>query len=691
MTGRGNTAHNFSNRGRGNRNSGPRPNPGPQPNSGQRQNDSRNSSDHKSFPVENRQNLRVPFEEWPSAEEALAMLQKLAPVFLGVGAQPMSAADLPPTVSKSRFPQFWLTDNKLGITQHDLNTARRDGTKRQMTQIFALLTNGMLRCHKSQPSVILVDRASIIKYSRSRPDIAVSADEAQAFFWASSEKAVLILNRSADNTSTYTGEYRKLLPSIGAKHSPTCACSAAMLNNSLPYSYYSTICVPAILLPEPDIRTVPETRYALNETPCYLNRSILFAGPVSTAATATPLIALRQPLARLKREAATSYKISGSSTNLLDKPALLRKLCAELHKPDFRCFTRFFTKDNGDEDNSDFCRFPNRSQQYKSVDIQFAQTPSMDYLLSNAVHVSPFHGLAKCPFCDDTIVMKGIRSLVTHIVTKHRRLKTSVFTCPACVVLSVTKWDSYTRHFDEVHHASTGLLCALYEHNTHSRMAYGVALSAVVTMTAFLPNADETCAETPFSYSLFGGYAPLGEGQDALLLQAIVALQREILPSDVRNNMDEKASTKLATKLIKEEATAAAASASGSRNEQDSKSDTNPLSWVEVAKRSRKPKLSSITVPLGKAVKPQPLNVDSSTAQSHLFDTASATASRRNSYDDFKAPLVMSNMTDYELMGEDHLSDKESQLDEALLDDDCEEERLEPMDTEYNVRMEDDG
>jgi hypothetical protein len=530
-------------------------------------------------------------------------MERLAKQFLSLGPEPRATPSVPATSSATRFPQNFIAEGRMNLTRHDLNAERTDGSKRQMKNLLQLVINGANRAHKCEPPLILVDRALSIKYSSTCPDQSVAVEDAEPYFWLPASKPILILNRDPGLTTPFNGLYRRIQASLPALHStPGCSCPDTKMNNNLPYNLYSTVCMPSAMVPPPDFDAAPELQHAVNQQPALLNRSILYAGPVNTAACAEPQISLRQPLANLRRGKEKPYHITGSKHNLLEYGSLAKKLAAEVMKPDSAVFRKHFAESSGNaDDKGNLHRFPSVDPATATHDFKLSAQDDMDVLLNNSVLVSPFHGVATCPYCFDTVPMDGIQSLVTHLASKHRILKYSWFSCPVCLNPTVTKWSDYEDHFRRRHHNTSGFLMVLMESNTHSRTAMGIALSAVIAMADCLPTypRPEEIDEVKQLYGSYGGYFPVENKNPNVLVATIMANQENCLPEGVLHEINERASARLARQQEKEERVKAAP-----QPDRMSVDDDDVQELFAVVAGRRRHKMPRITAPLRATAQP---------------------------------------------------------------------------------------
>ncbi len=128
---------------------------------------------------------------------------------------------------------------------------------------------------------------------------------------------------------------------------------------------------------------------------------------------------------------------------------------------------------------------------------------SLDSQLSNCVHVAPFTGPHRCPYCDEKVMATGIACLVSHLLLKHRRLQLSWFSCICCMGVNALSWASWVNHWDKFHRAATSLMVVLNETSCHSRHSWGVAMLSIVTFAyAGAPKSKKTGTESETNQSV---------------------------------------------------------------------------------------------------------------------------------------------------------------------------------------------
>ena len=154
----------------------------------------------------------------------------------------------------------------------------------------------------------------------------------------------------------------------------------------------------------------------------------------------------------------------------------------------------------------------------KSSDMR-ARANSMDWVLSNSVHCTPFWGTTVCNFCTDRLFITDVHTILDHLASKHKILLSSVFSCPSCLELTLHSWKSFRDHFRSFHNPSLGLLTVFCETAVSLRLSIGFALytlSSVYEITGLEDSSSMTAeiaaAREPKEYiSVSGGYTDLGQ------------------------------------------------------------------------------------------------------------------------------------------------------------------------------------
>jgi hypothetical protein len=193
----------------------------------------------------------------------------------------------------------------------------------------------------------------------------------------------------------------------------------------------------------------------------------------------------------------------------------------------------------------DWPRFASMEEQQAVLDIKAAgwENPvGIDSILSNSVHVSPFSGPILCSWCANMLISQGIQDLVAHILSDHRVLFESLFTCPTCLSPSLVTWKEWRGHWNRYHAAGTALCIVLNEISCHTRYSWGIALMAVVSMTDTLEldlrqYLDEKDARERFT--AYGGFT----ARTTKIKEAKTVLRRvqdTLLPPELRNFQEEK-------------------------------------------------------------------------------------------------------------------------------------------------------
>jgi hypothetical protein len=158
----------------------------------------------------------------------------------------------------------------------------------------------------------------------------------------------------------------------------------------------------------------------------------------------------------------------------------------------------------------------------------------LDLELSNTVHIAPAWGPLECPYFDETVYGTGFNSILEHLAGKHEKLANSFFSCPTCLKVEIFTWKTFTDHYVEKHQVQEAM-CVVFDIScTHSRTAWGIALSMWITALnttgvdrTNLPGVDEANQYR----SALGGYAPDDKAEYATkLAEAILSRRIQAVP-----------------------------------------------------------------------------------------------------------------------------------------------------------------
>ncbi len=164
------------------------------------------------------------------------------------------------------------------------------------------------------------------------------------------------------------------------------------------------------------------------------------------------------------------------------------------------------------------------------------KTLSPHSILNNSVLVAPWWGPVLCSWCGGIVVMSGIQDVIGHIILVHRPLQEGIFSCPSCLGVRVVTFKTWEQHWQQYHAAASACLIVLNETACHARYAWGIGLSAVVSMTNLLninlaSHSDGREIET--HVTAYGGFAP-SSVKRRVLMKAIKEKQEELLPESMR-------------------------------------------------------------------------------------------------------------------------------------------------------------
>jgi len=281
-----------------------------------------------------------------------------------------------------------------------------------------------------------------------------------------------------------------------------------------------------------------------------LNPTILYLGEISDSATSSPFMLMRQPLANVKRQPPKHFSPAFAGIDLKDSLPHLLGVVSQLARPEYRSFVANYEDEYGrtcpasnPADLPEPCRFPPLEDQLKAEDVRFRQNKeevSMDWVMSNSVHVAPYHGHTVCPYCTMVIEMKGISSVTNHLVSKHAELQFSAFTCPTCLDLKILRWSTYERHWQDQHHAAAALTTVMCETNVSARYCWGQALAALAAAfntagVLFPANGIERVKYA----SEVGGYCKDNTNDVRELLHEIVEMRKTLVASQSKKILDE--------------------------------------------------------------------------------------------------------------------------------------------------------
>jgi len=461
--------------------------------------------------------------------------------------------------------------------------------------ILSLLTCGHIKPFRKETTVVLCERPQLARIYHSMP--AYDHPEAEALYLDVARKPTLIIQRMRGNGQLKTWRDGKSgLPAIPELGHATkdCGCLELSLNNNVESRMYSTVCLPRGLLNA----THPEDSYSDNlehlnsSTMRYQNTGMVYCGAVSRYATTIPRLIRRQPLGRLQRDAPKFFKPWGAEVNMMERPDLLRALLVHSDRSEYCAFLRAW--DNPEDESTEgrnWARFPSKQDQARSVDLHLAgwvHPVTVEEVMQDAVHIAPLWGPHLCGFCGTIVDVVGLPDLLNHLMTFHRRLKDSIFTCPSCLGVTTLTWVQFARHFGEAHAPATPLMMVLNEISSHTRMNWGIAMVALVTIqdaSKWPMRAEE---EEPSQYvSAWGGFLPL-PNKGPTLTKMVKAAQNSLLPSGLVEKTESKRTTVATTQPRNQQRmTSRPSSAAPSRSQSPTWADHAAGEW-KIPKKSRR-------------------------------------------------------------------------------------------------------
>jgi hypothetical protein len=135
----------------------------------------------------------------------------------------------------------------------------------------------------------------------------------------------------------------------------------------------------------------------------------------------------------------------------------------------------------------------------------------------------------------------SISSWLEHFLGHHRKLFSSLFTCPTCIGIRVYNAMSYIGHWEEAHAPSLALIVVLDESNVSARYGCGLALFTLMKIVDLmkLGTQEANLGEPDSMESVYGGYCPATD--DGKRLAVIVKrTQMAALPGDWRTEKEKQ-------------------------------------------------------------------------------------------------------------------------------------------------------
>ena len=400
-----------------------------------------------------------------------------------------------------------------------LETSQPYPSKARIKTWITILTNNLIRPLRHSPNYRFMSQDTLVGYSHPFPYLPeIASGTLSAAFCGNSLTPTTVINRQrkhyllsteTDGTTGYTILRDK-------SHKNNCFCGLLIENNQIEFCLFSTICFPSDMF-SPRINV----NIFQAEKPKYLNPSITFFSYVNSHGVLNPYIIARQSLAEIQRKSVIKFKPPFATVNFEANHILLANVSAAINRGEYSYFMKYYQheceKSGHDYDSSptESYRFPSLKSQQRNDDLRHRNL-SMDTVLNNCVFVNPFYGAHMCPFCDSIIWSNGFDDLLIHLRDKHRKLRTSLFSCPSCLSVSIQSWDTFNRHFKMTHSPVLGFLTVLCETNVSQRTAWGTALLAIITINHTVENfltELETCNEPNEFIYIHGGFVNVSKNE----------------------------------------------------------------------------------------------------------------------------------------------------------------------------------
>ena len=217
-----------------------------------------------------------------------------------------------------------------------------------------------------------------------------------------------------------------------------CGCLELVNNNPVEFTLFSTWCLPI------DCKVILENRIftarGSNDVKRYLNTSMTYFSYLSEIGTIYQRLMQRTPLSSVSRGLAKAYTPPVATVDLAKKPVVLKAVMAQMSRPEYLGKIPRYTEDSGPEDSEDLCRFPPVERQQRCIDVKARGKMTVDEILNNAVFTAPFYGDIICSFFCDMIATRDISDVIAHLVSRHKKLGKSWFSCPVCISTTITDW-----------------------------------------------------------------------------------------------------------------------------------------------------------------------------------------------------------------------------------------------------------
>ena len=162
-----------------------------------------------------------------------------------------------------------------------------------------------------------------------------------------------------------------------------------------------------------------------NDVKRHLNTSMTYFSYLSKIGTIYQRLMLRTPLACVSRGLAKAYTPPAAKK----KPVVLKAVMAQISRPEYLAKIPRYTEDLVPEDSDELCRFPPAEWQQRSIDVKARDKMTMDEILNNAVFTAPYYRYIMCSYCCSMIRTRDISDVMCHLVTRHKKLVKSWFSC----------------------------------------------------------------------------------------------------------------------------------------------------------------------------------------------------------------------------------------------------------------------
>ena len=146
----------------------------------------------------------------------------------------------------------------------------------------------------------------------------------------------------------------------------------------------------------------------------------------------------RTPLSSVSMGLAKAYTPPAATVDLAKKPVVLKAVLAQMSRPEYLGKIPRYTEDSGPEDGEDLCRFLPVERQQRCIDVKARGKMTVDEILNKAVFTAPFYGDIICSFFCDMIATRDISDVIAHLVSRHKKLGKSWFSCPVCISTTIT-------------------------------------------------------------------------------------------------------------------------------------------------------------------------------------------------------------------------------------------------------------